>query len=948
MKQQTAHETKNLRRSVKDRFLLINREKQRRIHESLSNRHCEILDILPLLFHVNHALLPGYVASKTPHGIPEYSPGKAAEVAARKLTKSFSLKKRALPVYDIQGLYMMGSTGTIAHSEDSDFDIWVCHRKGLSDEGLNELQQKATLIEQWADDHDLEVHFFIFNADDFRGGKQSQLSSESSGSTQHYLLLDEFYRSGIVMCGLFPIWWLVPCEHEADYESYIESLVERREVIENDFIDFGCLAVIPPEEFFGATLWQLYKSINSPYKSVIKLLLMEVYANEYPDIDLLSLRYKRQVHEGINDLNKIDPYLMMYHKVEEYLMSANDSIRLDLLRRSFYLKVNAKLSRPRKQTNDAWRHETMEFMVHSWDWGEGRILTLDMQQDWKLQTVLEERRTLISALTQGYRMLSQFARKQSEIARISQTDLNVLGRKLYGAFERKAGKVELVNRGIAPSLHESSLSLHRIITDNQESWLLFRDNISIEKATESTPLKRGQSLIELLTWCHFNNLLNTQSRVVMHGCGELTNQELRHILKTLEHQFPCGYVSGAKTEELINTARLRKACLFINTGIEPHLRISKNGEHIASDRTNAFSYGAMHENLLISFDLVLTTTWEEVYTFRYMHIDGLLDCISEYLRWSPCSSGQPPAPVHINCFSSSYGNIISATVSSILKEVIQCFYRAAETLQPRFFLEVEKKYFMLEVIDDTPTYQHLNTLQEVLNNLGETSTQASTAIFEKNSCLNTLLPDIYTHNKNNSIELFFHSSRDTVDVFLLDEKGALFQQRLPLYDCRVLLQQFTHFLIAIRNRKEHLPHASEGGSSASPINAFLVKTSPGKRKPLFSRISLSDEEIIKPYLDIQVIVQIDRNDRKTFTIYCDNQEFSSLEHGNLLYDVVAGFILSNRKSGEAYPIYITDIDLPETLIRQENQLQTINFLKYKKNIEARLNLALQDVHNNMK
>ena len=31
----------------------------------------------------------------------------------------------------------------------------------------------------------------------------------------------------------------------------------------------------PAEEYFGAGLWQLYKAISSPYKSLIKTILIE-------------------------------------------------------------------------------------------------------------------------------------------------------------------------------------------------------------------------------------------------------------------------------------------------------------------------------------------------------------------------------------------------------------------------------------------------------------------------------------------------------------------------------------------------------------------------------------------------------------------------------------------------------------------------------------------------
>ena len=94
----------------------------------LRERQRHFIELLPLLYHTNHPILPGYVSKQTPAGIPDYSPGNQTLNLAKKLAKSFTYKKRAYRKYHIQAIYMMGSTGTIAYSSDkSDFDIWVCY-----------------------------------------------------------------------------------------------------------------------------------------------------------------------------------------------------------------------------------------------------------------------------------------------------------------------------------------------------------------------------------------------------------------------------------------------------------------------------------------------------------------------------------------------------------------------------------------------------------------------------------------------------------------------------------------------------------------------------------------------------------------------------------------------------------------------------------------------------
>lgn len=234
----------------------------------------------------------------------------------------------------------MGSTGTVAYSEESDFDIWLCHEADLNDGQRNKLRRKAEAVASWVSSLELEVHFFLVDANALRDGEIGRLSSEGSGSTQHHLLLDEFYRTGLCIAGQYPLWWLVPPEKESDYEEYVTEIKRKRFPYAKGHIDFGGLANIPAEEFFGAALWQLYKGIDAPYKSVLKLLLTEIYAREYPHVAPLSLRSKQMVYDGEGIIDRLDPYRMMLEKVESYLKPKNDTQRLELARRCFYFKVD--------------------------------------------------------------------------------------------------------------------------------------------------------------------------------------------------------------------------------------------------------------------------------------------------------------------------------------------------------------------------------------------------------------------------------------------------------------------------------------------------------------------------------------------------------------------------------------------------------------------------------
>ncbi|MCG8535302.1 MAG: adenylate cyclase, partial [Pseudomonadales bacterium] len=119
---------------------------------TLSSRHRLFLESLPLLLHINHPSLPGYVSGATPCGVSGFVPEKENLRAAQTISRSFVYRKKAVQKDRIYSIFLMGSTGTVAHSESSDMDIWICYDPGLALEAIEELQDKLTGIEQWADE----------------------------------------------------------------------------------------------------------------------------------------------------------------------------------------------------------------------------------------------------------------------------------------------------------------------------------------------------------------------------------------------------------------------------------------------------------------------------------------------------------------------------------------------------------------------------------------------------------------------------------------------------------------------------------------------------------------------------------------------------------------------------------------------------------------------------
>jgi len=925
-------------RAVRKRFLAINRERLRRAEGVLSWRNRDFLELLPVLFHINHAMLPGFVSKQTPAGISNWAPAKKGLEAGKRIAKSFDYKKRALRTFDIHSIFLMGSVGTIAHSEKSDFDVWVCHRPGLDKEQLFQLAEKCESIEEWGTSVGLEVHFFLMDAEKFRGGNVVELSHESSGSTQHHLLLEEFYRTGLLVAGRYPVWWLVPPNEEKNYKKYVSRLIRQRFIPENEVIDFGGLSEIPAEEFFGAALWQVYKGIDSPYKSVLKMLLMEAYAAEYPHSDLLSLRYKRAIYDGIKDMDMLDPYTILLEKLENYLTKQKSPERLDVVRRCFYFKVEMVLSR-QSRMNQNWRWRRMLELAEAWHWSEGHIEMLDNRKSWNVHQVLKERRVLVDEITHSYMALSKFARTHSELARIEQKDLNILGRKLYAAFERKAGKIETINRGISANIVESNITIIQSKGKNtEESWSLYPG--IVDGHEPGGALKRARSIVEVLAWCHFNRLVGLRTIITLLLSDSILGlKETRSIMDALQSLFPDGHLQETGIENFNNPPLIEKGCLFANVGIDPLPRHSRRGTDLVSDQSDVMNYSGFSLNLALTFDLVVVTSWQEVITYKYVGIAGLLDCLSQYMRWNTADNAREPPSLRAFSYSSSHSRAIAQRIEELYKDVAATFSNLNNGGGARYILQVEKSYFLLESDASAFTYTHQSTYEDLLKVLAAPQDTFRPIQVDRHALLNTPLPSILSRNRTGFIQMFYFCLGKEVDVFVLDENGSLFHQRVPHFEDEVLVNHYSRFFDAVLNRKSFLFQDKNASLMLDSLEIYKVK----KRR--FNKYSFSrktpDINRSPRYFDVQVIGDmVDKNTE--FTVYCNEQEFSSLDYGKHLFREVVRYVLTQRGSNQRYPIYITDVDLSPTLLgaRRTDKVQVIDYLKYKKRIEEKMNREL--------
>ncbi|PUA28277.1 MAG: hypothetical protein B0W54_17545 [Cellvibrio sp. 79] len=944
---------------LKQRFLDLNSVRYQRTQAALSDRQQQFLQLLPLLFHVNHPMLPGYTSHSTPAGIYQYQPDAEVLRQAKILARSFQYNRDLTEKkYAIDSLFIMGSVGTIAQNDSSDLDIWVCHGLAEDEAALQELQRKCTLISQWAEQQiHLEVHCFLMRSDEFSNQRGQCLSSEGSGSAQHFLLLDEFYRTALWLAGKVPLWWFVPATQELDYNVYREKLLRKRFIKAEDVIDFGGLPEIPANEFVGAGVWQLYKAIESPYKSVLKLLLLEAYASSTAKVTVaheddisaaikntsepLAISFKRAIYAQTPDANELDPYVMVYQRLENYLGLHHQLLRLELVRRCFYFKANNALSRTNRQANKSWQRQLLEKLVKKWNWSTHQLHMLDNRAYWKAPHVISERALLVNELNQSYRLLNELNKHHDHDIAISNEELLILGRKLHAAFERKAGKIEWINPGISRDLSEEHLCCIREQGDDGESWQLLRgsfNDVSLRNINVE-PIKRSRGLLELLLWCHANEILTSSTKIDIVGNDfVLSTLQKQQLISALQQWLPLPQLIDHN--QFTRPTTTERILFIINTGVEPQAELHKKGMQMLSSQKDALVYTGLRENLMINVDVIHINSWGEL-VCRHYGTDALINCLQHYFRLLPPGKKFSMPELSIRCFSSGQGNNIAQRLTELWRDLISCYYSGTRPRTSRYILEMGAEYLLLQFIQQQPQINRFKSYGKLLEKLGQPQLEFSPIIIDRHGLRDKPLRLICNTIKHNGIYVFYQLDNNKANITLVDEKGSLFNTATEFHNQQTLLRPLVNFIRAALQRLQlegdHTRIVPEQESIRLYELTGNIKQQQGTVETRYVNTEISQLH----FINIKAIAEMDQQQLR-FTIFCDEQEFSTLAYGDDLFKAVASYIVRRRQRNERYPCYITDLDLSlcRDTLAQQTGLQLGHYLQLKAELEQKLNEAL--------
>lgn len=881
---------KDLRR-LAQRYLNISEQRLKQSLQHLNTKQRGFIDALALFFHVNHSQLPGYINENTPFGVANFSPNKAAILGAKNFWSSFDYKKQHHKRSEILGIYLMGSTGSIAHGLDSDFDVWLIHRHNINQNRLHYLQQRCELLEKIAQSLGIDLHIFLINPIKFSQGNMAPLSSEASGSTQHFLLLDEFYRSAIYLAGRYPLWWFIPWQQEAQYQQLKQQLLDKRFIKAEQVFDLGGVASIPKTEFIGAGLWQLYKGIESPIKAILKLSLIEAYANEYPNVKPLCLLYKEAVFFGIRQPFELDSYRLMLTKIEQNLEQQPQ--RKDRIRQCFYLKINHRLNRKDLENPD----HPLNSLVQRWQWPLSRRKHLNNARYWSAQELIKEQSHWKKELNTSYAFLQETAKALDAKSQVSQRELLVLQRKLYAAFERRAGKVDRINNVVSSQLDATELYFHK----RKNIWLVSAcaSNLKSKTISRELEIRSASTLIELLIWCYLNGLLKTTTKLTISEKLKQALGQIKNLISYLDKNLdiPKNY---PKQKYYTQNPYLVSSIVIVNFW-QPlaHELVQRYG---INNNTNISHFYLAKKSLVNCIDVLSLNSWGEFSIQHFEGEDALVQHMRYFLNLAPPQHGKNlPKPKIALCEKTDLLNL-NARIEKLLAIFKLSFYQRFHH-HCRLIMQMGSFYYALEQQQGQSQYCRFDNMRELLTYLSQPLQQLCHTMFAENTLEQTPFPSIYNCAQEAVVQIYFQHQSQQVQILLLDQFNALTHYRADFDQLHFVLKPLKRFLQQVSRR---LQSRISAPNSSTEIQFYQLSKQPQEKS--YSNaphlLSLDATE----YFDVQVIAPCSSN-AIYFVFYCDDVEFSQLDHGDQLFLLVAQFIKEKRRYQGSYPCYITDLDI---------------------------------------
>jgi len=620
-------------------FLRFNRFKIHRNLITLSAIDQTIFLIIPRLLHVHQEGLPGYFEGDPPCGILNFTLDQEAQYALEEMFPEVIVRRNPDLKPVIHTALLMGSVGSIAQTKKSDLDYTLLINKSdFTEESMKLFQKKLNLIETWTwDNYSLETHFFINDTQEVKNNIFGESDSESTGSALAKLLKEEMYRTMIIVAGKIPFWLISPVDSDDDrYDELYQKLQNGDTLLKREeFIDMGNVDDISQGEYFGGAIWALIKSFKSPFKTLMKMGILEEYMFGNTKSNLLCHQVKDKYFNDVPYLD-IDPYLVMFERVQQFFKETKDEEAVDALRHAFYLKVGTQIAPDElEKGSKIWRKNTLINMLNEWGWDAKKLERLNDYPNWQMMHKVDLGNRINKILMASYKNISE---KNKTLdpgeSLITEKDTHLLGRKLFSFYRTAPNKVDNLGALVDGKTAETELTflLEQKTSRDKATWYLIRGKTRafLEQIEDDDIIKKSSTLPFLLAFTVFNNLYNEDTQIMLRAeGGAIKDGDLEVLLGQLRQFIASVNIAALSNEDLLDDAKVNQLFMLIDFGTPPPPEITMGNISDCKNNDELNKFITRRIDRIKSITTTYLTSWGELFCKTYSGLNCMARCISE-------------------------------------------------------------------------------------------------------------------------------------------------------------------------------------------------------------------------------------------------------------------------------------------------------------------------------
>lgn len=735
-------------------FQKFNQTKFERFQQLFASTNIKrVINSIPAVLSMNDKRIPGYIEGNCPFGVSGYKP----DMEVRRFLKSrFGADFTEPPdKCFIEMLAVMGSVGTIAYNKKSDFDYWACVDKTrINAKEFPLFAKKVEDVQKWAEkEGGVEVHIFINDVNNLKLNIFAEDDDEGFGSTIGAVLKDEFFRSSIIIAGKIPFWWAVPkFVTDIEYDKIYNHIPEEER--EKKFIDIGNLYKISKDDFLGAALFQLIKAIGNPFKSILKIGILERYLFSDENTLLLSQKVKTSIIRDEITPTILDSYLLMFNEVYKYYEEVlSDKSLLLILRQNLYLKIDPQLTKYialKDKKNLPYKVVVMFRVIREWGWGLEEIRDLDDFESWDYTRIIQFWNYIKKFMLLSYQKISREMPNMNLQSKISESDFKLLSSKLKANFSIEQDKIEnFITFKDTPN--EPYLYIEPDTrTGKSSGWRVYKKIRTDNNRTEKEiAIKSEDDLVKLLAWCSINQVYEpTFSRLYIEsGYQHISKSLIVELLNKIFEMFNSEKVHLGNRFYLQNP-RTYKNMIIMN---------------FSDDKATSIN----------SFYHLYMNTWGETFLKYYTNSSDLVMIFSKVIKDGPLNNRN----FDEFCYFASPDphKKLYRHFEKTFRSAYEFFTTPKENIRQRLLTSINNTLVCATKENSEISVASFNNDFDMLSYISQRPFRfpENRIIAEDNFEL-SIIDEIYGKRINRSITMIYEEKQAHSIIYVIDENGNLF------------------------------------------------------------------------------------------------------------------------------------------------------------------------------